>query len=499
MSKVFLRGASALALAIAVAGCTVSPVSLSEAESQARLAETMAAISRQPLPAAPITLHEAMARALKFNFESRVKLMEEEIANNRLDATFWNFLPQSIVSAGRSARSNTAASSSRSVQSGQESLEMSTSQENVHNEADARFTWNALDLGVSYFTARQMANQTLIAAERRKRAIRQLMQEVRDAYWKAVGAQRLLGQVEQILTKVREAVDKADAIESERLENPMEILGYKRDLYTKLTQLQTLRRTLLASKLDLAKMMNLPASTSYQVVVPEGEPPSPKKLAIPIGDLEIKALMTRPELIEESYHERIAVDEGYKAIARMLPGVELSASGNYNSNRYLLHNAWGEVGLKATWNLLNFMSGWTDIEMADKQKELAVFRRQALGVAVLTQVNLAFLDYREAAEGYETATRILAINQRIEKHQKNQSGERNMGEMELLQMQLTSLLSLLKKDEQYAQVQNALNRLVFSVGEEIYPDIPSEAAIPDLANALAKADGEWMRKGWFAL
>lgn len=499
MSRVLKRSASALALTIAVAGCTVSPVSLTDEENRIRVAETMAAINRQQAPAAPITLHEAMARALKFNFESRVKLMEEEIANNRLDATFWNFLPQSIVSAGRSARGNTAASSSRSVSTGQESLEMSTSQEDVHNEADIRFTWNALDLGVSYFTARQMANQTLIAGERRKRAIRQLMQEVRDAYWKAVGAQRLLGQVEQILAKVREALDKADRIEADRLENPMEILAYKRDLYTKLTQLQTLRRTLLASKLDLAKMMNLPASTSYQVVVPDADPTPPRSLAIEVRDLELKALMTRPELVEESYHERIAVDESYKAIARMLPGVELSASGNYNSNRYLLHNAWGEVGLKATWNLLNFMSGWTDIELAEKQKELAVFRRQALGVAVLTQVNLAYLDYREAADGYQTATKILAINQRIEEHQKNQAGDRNLGELELLQMQLTSLLSLLKKDEQYAQVQNALNRLVFAVGEEIYPDIPPEAALPDLANALARADAEWMRKGWFAL
>lgn len=67
--------------------------------------------------------------------------------------------------AGYVTRSNVSASSSRSIQSGQESLEPSTSQDRNRRCADLTMVWNVLDFGVSYVTAKQQSDQRWIAED----------------------------------------------------------------------------------------------------------------------------------------------------------------------------------------------------------------------------------------------------------------------------------------------------------------------------------------------
>ncbi|MCR6629874.1 MAG: TolC family protein [Magnetospirillum sp.] len=479
-----------------LSACAVAPEPLTGEDHQARAAAFRQAVARQEQLSGPIDLHQAMARALRYNFGSRLKEVEREIAENRSGATLWTMLPKVVGSAGRVARDNTLASSSQSVNTGVQSLETSTSQDKIYSAADLKISWNVLDFGVSYYTARQMANQSLVAEERRKKVVEQLLNDVRDAYWRAVAADRLLGRLDQTLEQVRSAADRAEAIEQSRVQKPAEILNYQRDLYTKLLQLQGLRRTLVAAKLELAKLINLPPGQPFTVVIPETAPRMPP-MTVPVAQLEEQALLKRPELVEESYQQRIAADEVRKSIARMFPGLELSASKNYNSNSFLLNQNWGEAGLKVTWNLMNLLSGWDDIEQAELQKTLGQVRREALGMAVLTQVNVAYLDYFEAEDAYRTASKIHTINERIESDRGNEAQTRNLGELELIQTQLNSLLSQMKKDEQYALVQNALGRLALSVGEDPFSDVDQEGDITALAERIAEKEKTWLEGEWF--
>ncbi|HTH16812.1 MAG TPA: TolC family protein, partial [Magnetospirillum sp.] len=213
--------------------------------------------------------------------------------------------------------------------------------------------------------------------------------------------------------------------------------------------------------------------------------------------LEEQALLNRPELREESLQHRIAADEVRKSIARMFPGLEFNASLNHTSNSYTLHSKWAEAGLKLSWNLVNLLSGWDDIDHAELQEKLADVRGQTMGMAVLTQVNLAFLDYREAEDAYRTASKILTVNERIEQHRQREAAAQNLGDLELIQNQLNSLLSQMKKDEQYAQLQNALGRLVMSVGAESLGNIDERLDIPALATKLQANEKEWLQGAWF--
>lgn len=485
-----------LALATLLSACRIRPDPITSEESSTRVNEFKEMLAAQPAAEAPISLQDAMARALRYNLSTRIKEVESQIAENRLDASMWSMLPKLTGSVGRTARDHSQASSSSSVTTGEQSLETSTSTDRVHDDASLKVSWNVLDFGVSYFSARQAANQTLVAKERRKKVIQQLINDVRDAYWRAVSAERLLSQIDNTLNKVSIALVKAQSIERDRTRKPVEILNYQRDLYGKLLQLQGLRRTLVASKYELAKMMNIPPSTPFKVVVPDDLPELPS-LAVGVAELEDQALLRRAELVEQTLQERIARDEIHKSIARMFPGLELSGDRGYSSNSYLLYNQWSEFSLKMTWNLMNIVSGWDDISQAEMQRDLVIITRQSLGMAVIGQVDLAHMDYSEALEAFQTAKRIEEINRKIEFHSKNESEALNMGDLDIIQIQLNTLLSQMKKDEQYALLQNALGRLAVSTGEYPFDGLDDGEAIDKLSGEIGTREGNWLKSAWF--
>jgi outer membrane protein, multidrug efflux system len=479
-----------------LSACAVAPEPLTEAENGARSADIHALFAQQEKVAAPITLHEALARAIRYNLTSRVKEVEQQMAENRSGASFWTFLPHVVADASKTTRNNVLASSSQSIDTGNLLLSQNTSQDRIHDEESLKVTWNVLDFGVSYFTSRQVANQSLIAQERRRKVLQQMVYDVRDAYWRAVSAERLLTRIDAALDQVRTATEKAEAIEASRAQKPVEILNYQRDLYGKLLQLQGIRRNLLSAKMDLAKLMNLPPATEFTIAIPADQEVPPQVLA-DMRTLEDQALANRPELHEESLQKRVAADEVRKSIARMFPGIEFNASVDRTSNSFNLHHRWAEAGLKLSWNLVNLLSGWDDIDHAKLQERLAEVRGETMGMAVLTQVNLSFLDYREAEDAYQTASKILTVNERIEQHRQREAAAQNLGDLELIQNQLNSLLSQMKKDEQYAQLQNALGRLVMSVGAETMGNIDERLDVSALAAKLKANEKEWMGGAWF--
>ena len=77
-----LFGASVLALAISGCAVTSEPIERSVSEQRARSDLHGMYKDQEPL-SGPLTLHEAMARAVKYNLEGRLKIMEEALAKDR--------------------------------------------------------------------------------------------------------------------------------------------------------------------------------------------------------------------------------------------------------------------------------------------------------------------------------------------------------------------------------------------------------------------------------
>src|SRR5258705_11823785 len=81
-----------------------------------------------------------------------------------------------------------------------------------------------------------------------------------------------------------------------------------------------------------------------------------RDLTADVEKLETLALQMRPEMAEEGYRSRISADEARKALAGLLPGLNLDLGHNYDSNRFLLNNTWTPAGVNGAFNLVKKFS-----------------------------------------------------------------------------------------------------------------------------------------------
>jgi outer membrane protein TolC len=478
------------AAALLLGACAVKPDPLTEAETQTRIDQDLSEMfaDQEPL-GGPVTLHDAMARAILYNLENRVQIMERALAERQFELSSYDMLPQVLASAGIEDRSNTSASSSRSITTGQESLETSTSLDDRREVADVTFVFNVLDFGVSYFNARQQGNRAYIAAERRRKVVHGIIQDVRSAYWRAVAAQRVLGEIEPLMGRVMAARNDAATIRQLRLQSPLDALTYERTLVDTLRQLQQLRSQLSLAKTELAALMNLPLDRSFTLADPADQGFAVPTIAVEPAELERLALAYRPELREESYQTRISADETRKAIARMLPGLELDAGFRYDSNSFLLNNEWYEASLQITWNLVNLLRGPASINFAEAQEQLVETRRQALSMAVLTQLYVAWIGYRDAVERFETAADLLALDEQILNQRARAAQTGRTGQLPVIQAELDRLVATLRRDLAYADVQNAAGNVFLAVGADPLPATVDAADVATLSTAIQQTIG----------
>ncbi|MDD0977136.1 TolC family protein [Pseudomonas fontis] len=481
---------SASLLALAISGCAVTSEPIDQSVSQDRARSDLASMFKDQEPiGGPLTLHQAMARAVKYNLEARLKVMEEALAKRQVDLAQFDMLPRMAMEAGYAGRDNVNASSSQSVRTGTQSLEPSTSQDRDRDVADLTMVWNVLDFGVSYVSAKQQADQRLILQERRRKVIHTITQDVRSAYWRAVAAERLLNQIDSLMGRVAVARDNSQHMSSQRIGDPVQSLSYQRALIEATRQLEEQRRALSLAKTELAALINLPLNTNFTLAPEQGY--VVPQFKADFSKLEQQALASRPELREQDYQARITAAETRKAMLRLLPGLEFSVGGHYDSNSFLVNQSWADYGVKITWNLFNVLSAPAAIKVAKAGEDVAAARRQAMSMAVLAQLYVANANYNEAARQFRTSEELAALDGQIAEQLRNRYQTQNIGELELIQGELNNLQTQLKRDLSYAELRNAYAQLYVSSGTDLLPDTLPDSKLSTIASALQSSEAHW--------
>ncbi|MFV3077981.1 TolC family protein [Niveispirillum fermenti] len=485
-----------LTAALLASGCAVKPTPLSQEETLTRIREDLAVVMapQEPITTA-ISMHEAMARALKYNLDERVKLMETAVATRQLDLSHFDMLPRLVAGAGYTGRNNEAGSESLNLTTGRRTGESTTATDRHRRTADLAFTWNILDFGVSYIRAHQNANLVLIAEERRRRVIQGILQDVRTAYWRAVAAERMLARLAPLEQRIGDARRNATAMEEQRVQAPLQTLSYQRALVDTLRQLQTLRRELVAAKSQLGALMGVPPGQDFTLEIPaEGAAVDVPTIEAGVEALESFALMNRPELLEESYNARITADETKRALLRLLPGIDLNAGLHYDSNSFQLNQRWADYGARVSWNILSLASAWDTRDYTRAQEELVAIRRQALSVAVLSQVRVSMVQFRELSAEYALNVDQAGIEQRIRQQYVNSGTVGQQGEMEVIQAEVSALVSDLRRDLVYADLQNAYARVMVSAGVDPLPDTIPAQDLATLRQVVVQGLESWQAR-----
>ncbi len=470
-----------LILSLFVGACSVKPEAIKPEEIQERIKQDHEQMFEEQEPlSGPLTLEEAMARALKYNLDHRTKLMEIALSHRILDVTNFTMLPQLVAEAGYNARNNYSGGHSMSLLTGRESLEPSTSQDKRYHDIGLNVVWNVLDFGVSHAVAHQKANDVMIAEERRRRVVQNIMYDVKEAYWQAVVAQNMLEPLGELLEKIDSALESSREMEKQTVQNPETALLYQKRLLETQRRLLRMQEKMRLAKTKLAALINVPLGSEYEVAMPEK--PEPSELKMSLEQLEKTALEVQPELLEEDYLKRNTIWEIKKAFRRKFPGLEISLGATYNSNSFLYHEDWIYAGLQVSWNLLNLFSG--EEEEAEAHADLADARRMALSMAIMTQVWVSYHRYQLALEDYKLASEVYSVDDRLEELMRQAREAQARSEMDVVLSQAEELASRMARELSYADIQAARAKIDHAVGMDPVPEEVSGHDIPTLSREI---------------
>jgi len=486
----FAKTALALLVATAVAGCSVSPSRLSDNDVMANTVEiqTLFADAFSPFTQA-FDLNEAFARTIKHNRDARLKAFEAVVSQGQLAVDQFDMLPELAARAGYTYRNNYAASASVSF-SGDEPAALgnnpsySVSSDKCTVNASIGATWDVLDFGLSYFRAKQQADRFLISKERERKVVHTIMQQARNAYYRAVSAERLLNKINPLIIQSRSALADSTRIEQMRAQSPMDALNYQRALLESLRTLQDLRKDLMPAKAELATLMGLNPAEPFEladVSTPNFQVP---EFNLDISAMERTALVRRPELIEAQYQERITKEEISSSFLTLFPNLSLNAGVYYDGSDYLRNNDWASAGLGVNWNLMNVFR-YGKIDQLNKLK-VAATKQQALAVsmAVISQVHIANIEYAEAQDTYDLSTRYLEVANRIQEQVQSSRAAQNVGELTVISEELNALLAELRRDLAYADLQNTFGKILVSMGLDPLPNGFGGMNLEELSSAF---------------
>jgi outer membrane protein TolC len=446
-----------------LAGCTIIPKPLTQEEVKARVVDDVKQIYEgQDAITGPVSMEEALARSIKYNLDYRLKRMESALALGLSDYSSADMLPKLVVSAGYRDRSNDSGGISQTILGRVDSAVPTTSDERSRTTRGIELSWNLLDFGVSYYRSKQQANQFLVAEERRRKVVQNILQDVRGAYWRALGAQRLNAQADEIVKRADAALARSREAEAQKAIPPGVALAYQRALLDSTTLLNQRRQDLQFAKRELAALMNVPSGVDFQLAEASevALPLSPKDVA----RLEEMALLQRPELREEDLRRRIAADEVRKQFLSILPGINLSLGRQGDSNRFSYNNNWTEGSANVAWNLMRLVSLPAGKRSQEFQLETDETRRQALSVAILTQTRIAVERYNMALEDFKIADQAAQVDTRLAAFTKASVSARLESELEAIRTQARAVLGAYQRANAYSSAHIAFGRLYSTLG-----------------------------------
>ncbi|MEY4651620.1 MAG: putative outer rane efflux protein [Pseudomonadota bacterium] len=476
----------ALAAAAVLTGCaSVTPVPLApDTTHDANRADAVALRADVPPIAGPLTLDEALARALKYNLDRRVRMLEEAIAHQQLDLSVYDMLPRIAGQTALTSRSNDRISESRDALTGAPSTARFISQDRTHTTMQLGLSWSLLDFGLGYYNSQQQGDRVQIALEKRRKAMHLLAQDVRIAFWRAASAQALQDRVRATVAMAQDALVDARQAEASRVRNPADSLRYQRQVLENLRLLEAIAQELSAAQVELAWLINAPLGQSLRVVEPPEDRTNRHVLQLPIEQLEETALRQSADLREQHHNTRIARLEARKTLVKLFPNISFSYSLNYDTDNYLVNNRWNEAGLQLSFNLMNLVTMEQQKKLAEAGIKLADQRRLTAHMAVLAQVHLARLQWDNALRQMERNEEIYAADRRLAELLTHRESVQTQSKLDRVSAETGAILSLLRHYQSISQAHAAEARLEASLGLDPVIASVDSLSLPDLVGQL---------------
>jgi len=457
---------SSVFLLFSLFGCVSTPDIITDEEIDARVKADIGELYAGAIPSGrTITLAEAIARAVKYNLDNRLKLMQSVTAQKNLRLKDYGMLPQLAIEAGYARRNNRQGSTSLNLDNQILGENTTTSQDKGIFDAGLNASWDTLSFGIAYINSKQAADEAMIAIEQQRKMSQQIVEEVRYAYWRMLGTFELQKSLLPLIREIDQGLRDSHAARLAKLKPLDECLEYERAMLDIKRQMYSIQAVITEAKSELTALLGLPPGSEFSIESNSSEL-SPYKIPkkYNVGDLQLMALRNRPELIEEQYRSRIALNDIKKARLKYFPGLNLFTGVSHSDNSFLLHNLWASVGYRLTWNLLNLFTVSHEVDVARSRQEVVELKRLALSMAILTQVEISQSRVEQTKQMFSIAKRMMSVDDRLHQLYVDRMDAEQMDHLSLVQAKARRMISYLRYVIAYADWQDSVGKMYTSVG-----------------------------------
>jgi len=347
MTGIFLGGA-------ALSGCATTAVQYNT-DSIGNITDSKLRPAAVPLTiSGPLSIDQVRARTLAHNSEygrAQTQLIETVRKAGRRGK---DFLPQAYASTYGNWRNNTSASVGVKVDDNSGTLpkDFYTAQDQAVAISNFTTSWDLLEIGLSGFKANRRAINAYSKGEQNQYLCNKLIVDVENAYWRAVAFEQAETKSEWLKSRVTYALNLSGQRAEENPDIKLQELMFQRELIDINRWYQSLYRSLISAKPDLARLMNVPAGTEFALQSTR----LPAELG-EIGQQDTLALVSaaykhRPEIRQSLYKTDLTRLKNKEDLWRHLPGLKVFLGGNNNSNSFVLNSNFASAGASLSWDLL---------------------------------------------------------------------------------------------------------------------------------------------------
>ncbi len=415
-------------------------------------------------PEHPMTLEEVIEFALRNNLEIQAQRWQEWAQCEKRREEWLQTLPSLTLNPYWSERNNLLIQSSQSV-TPQPPAPPSISTQRQTKTFDATLMWGVLDFGLSYYQSRQEGNRAHLLMQKHLRDRQNLILDIYKAYYRAVVNKQMLDRAREILAFFKARAESLQRQEKDRIVSEWVALAHEDRMIDAEIKLFAYENEYRAGLTELMALMGLPPCRTLELAPMElTDFPAPPD---DICELEQQALCSRPELYQQDRQLDVDCDEVRASILRMFPNAQVFGSYNYDGNKFLIHNDWMTIGVKAAWDLLHLPARTHGLYQSKFAAQFTRDTRLALSVAVLSQVNIANYNVHDSMEQYRLAKQAYKIKQRLldVATMIEEAGEFNHDEV--LGRQVDAIFAELNAYKAFANVSISLEQLANSIGKPL--------------------------------
>ena len=459
MAGVFIVGA-------VLSGCATTAVQYSADNIGNTMDNKLRPAAMPLLSAGPLSIDEVRTRTLAHNSEygrAQTQLVE---TIRKAGQRGKDFLPQVYANSYGKWRNNKNASVGVKVDDNSGTLpkDFYTAQDQAIANSNFTTSWDLLEIGLSGFKANHRAIHAYSQAEQNQYLCNKLVVDVENAYWRAVAFEQAEAKSEWLKSRIAYALNLSEQRAGKNPDIKLQELMFQRELIDINRWYQSLYRSLISAKPDLARLMNLPAGTEFSL--------QSTRLPAELGEIGQKDIMElifaaykhRPEIRQSLYKTDLTRLKNKEDLWRHLPGLKVFLGGSHNTNSFVLNSNFASAGASLSWDLLRLgQIGETKraggIALAEDQRQTEILASAIMAQVMIAREQMLKLDY-----DLTLAWKALSVQGEITDDLSLDVASGEKPETYLVKEELMRELSFIREQMTRAELHTAKARLQQSVG-----------------------------------